>query len=459
MQQSKHLKKVLSLSDVMGIAIGQIIGAGVMSLTGIGIQMTGSGITPAFILSSLITLLTMLPIAILASSLPTTGGMYQYTSRLLSPKTGVFWLLLFIFLQITLSLYALSFAQYLEGLLPGVPVRTVAFLLLTVLFVVNIVGIKSASIVGNLMIITLILALSFFILFGLPHVNFSVFSTSSMFPDGFTGFFTAVGLVSFATGGAQVVAELGGEMKNPKRDIPLVIVVATIFVGLLYAFIASIAVGVLPIPEVAGRPLTSVAKEVLPSPVFICFMVGGAMFALATTLNATFTWVTKSLLIAIEDGYLPKTLGTVNKRFGTPHWLLLIFYIIGILPIVSGMSLDVVAQLGTGISLIVFAFPALAVTQLPKKYPEAYKQSFFKLPYPVLVVIATAAIVVLLYQSYLLISDLKLGYIMGTFAYIFISALIAHFSNKKSNLSIESIQFAKNVPKNEDWDKNQIFIK
>src|SRR5699024_8431437 len=132
-----------------------------------------------------------------------------------------------------------------------------------------------------------------------------------MFTDGFTGYFTAVGLVSFATGGAQVVAELGGEMKNPKRDIPLVIVVATIFVGLLYAFIASIAVGVLPIPEVAGRPLTSVAKEVLPSPVFICFMVGGAMFALATTLNATFTWVTKSLLIAIEDGYLPKTLGTV----------------------------------------------------------------------------------------------------------------------------------------------------
>ena len=201
-------------------------------------------------------------------------------------------------------------------------------------------GIKSASTVGNLMVITLILALSFFIIFGLPHVNFSVFNTSSMFPDGFTGFFTAVGLVSFATGGAQVVAELGGEMKNPKRDIPLVIIVATIFVGLLYAFIASIAVGVLPIPEVAGRPLTSVAKEVLPSPVFIFFMVGGAMFALATTLNATFTWVTKSLLIAIEDGYLPKALGTVNKRFGTPHWLLLIFYIIGILPIVSGMSLD-----------------------------------------------------------------------------------------------------------------------
>ncbi|SUM82095.1 amino acid transporter [Staphylococcus saprophyticus] len=101
MQQATNLKKVLGFTDVMGIAIGQIIGAGVMSLTGIGIQMTGSGITPAFILSAIITLLTMFPIAILGSTLPTTGGMYQYTSRLLSPKIGIFWLLLFIFLQVT----------------------------------------------------------------------------------------------------------------------------------------------------------------------------------------------------------------------------------------------------------------------------------------------------------------------------------------------------------------------
>lgn len=439
MQQATNLKKVLGLTDVLGIAIGQIIGAGVMSLTGIGIQMTGSGITPAFILSAVITLLTMFPIAILGSTLPTTGGMYQYTSRLLSPKTGVFWLMLFMFLQITLSLYALSFAQYLEGLFPGVPVRTVAFSLLTILFIVNIIGIKSASIIGNLMVITLIVALSCFIIFGIPHVNFDVFNSNSMFPDGFTGFFTAVGLVSFATGGAQVVAELGGEMKNPKRDIPIVIIVATIFVGILYAFIASIAVGVLPIPEVAGRPLTSVAKEILPTPIFIFFMIGGAMFALATTLNSTFTWVTKSLLIAIHDGYLPKVLGHVNKRFGTPHWLLLIFYIIGALPIITGMSLNVVAQLGTGISLIVFAFPALAVTQLPKKYPDAYKQSPFKVPYPVLIVIAITAIIVLLYQSYLLISDLKISYIIGTLIYILLSLAIAQISNSKASLNINDI--------------------
>lgn len=439
MEQTHNLKKVLGFTDVMGIAIGQIIGAGVMSLTGIGIQMTGSGITPAFILSSLITLLTMFPIAILGSALPTTGGMYQYTSRLLSPKTGIFWLLLFMFVQITLALFALSFAQYLEGLLPGIPIRTVSFLLITVLFLVNIIGIKSASIVGNLMVITLIIALSSFIVLGFPHVDFKVFNAPTMFPDGFTGFFTAVGLVSFATGGAQVVAELGGEMKNPKRDIPIVMIVSTIFVGILYAFIASIAVGVLPIPEVSGRPLTSVAKEVLPTPAFVFFMVGGAMFALATTLNSTFTWVTKSLLIAIKDGYLPKSLGNVNKRFGTPHWLLFIFYLIGVIPIITGMSLNVVAQLGTGISLIVFAFPALAVIQLPKKYPEAYRNSPLKVPYPLLVTISCSSIIVLIYQSYLLISDLKPGYVIGTLIYLLFAFGVAHLSNKKANLSVQNI--------------------
>jgi APA family basic amino acid/polyamine antiporter len=144
-------------------------------------------------------------------------------------------------------------------------------------------------------------------------------------------------------------------------------------------------------------------------------------------------------LIAIKDGYLPKSLGQVNQRFGTPHWLLFIFYLIGVIPIITGMSLNVVAQLGTGISLIVFAFPALAVTQLPKKYPDAYRNSPLKVPYPLLVTIAVSSIIVLIYQSYLLISDLKTGYIIGTLLYILFALGVAHFSNKRANLSTQHI--------------------
>ena len=59
-------------------------------------------------------------------------------------------------LQITLALYALSFAQYLESIYPGVPIKWVALTLMTILFIVNIIGVKSASYIGNLMVVVLI---------------------------------------------------------------------------------------------------------------------------------------------------------------------------------------------------------------------------------------------------------------------------------------------------------------
>ncbi|MDI2585873.1 hypothetical protein OR571_01685 [Psychrobacillus sp. NEAU-3TGS] len=63
--QEANLKKVLGLGDVMSIGAGQIIGAGVMALTGIAIGMTGSGVTLAFVISSVFTLFMVLPIAVM----------------------------------------------------------------------------------------------------------------------------------------------------------------------------------------------------------------------------------------------------------------------------------------------------------------------------------------------------------------------------------------------------------
>lgn len=296
--QEANLKKVLGLGDVMSIGAGQIIGAGVMALTGIAIGMTGSGVTLAFVISSVFTLFMVLPIAVMGSAIPTTGGLYRYTSRLLSPKIGFFWLTLFILAQLTLAMYSISFAEYVQGLVPSAPLKLVAFTLLTVFFIANLVGVKFAALVEKFMVIVLLLALIVFVAWGMPEVNYAVFNTGEMFPSGFVGFFMAVGLLSFATGGAQVVAELGGEMKNPGRDIPLTIIVTTLAIGLLYAFMATIAVGVLPIADVANMPLTDVARTILPGPLFVFFIVGGAMFALATTLNATLSWVTKGIMIA-----------------------------------------------------------------------------------------------------------------------------------------------------------------
>ncbi|MEI4770679.1 APC family permease [Psychrobacillus sp. FJAT-51614] len=433
--QEAKLKKVLGLGDVMSIGVGQIIGAGVMALTGIAIGMTGSGVVLAFIVSSIFTLFMVLPTAVMGSALPTTGGNYKYASRLLSPKIGFFWLSLFILGQLTIAMYAISFADYVQGLVPNAPLKLVAFTLLTIFFIANLVGVKFAALIEKLMVIILLLALIVFVAWGMPEVNYAVLNSKDMFPSGFVGFFMAVGLLSFATGGASVVAELGGEMKNPGRDIPLTIIVTTIAVGVLYAFMALIAVGVLPIADVANQPLTDVAKAILPESLFVFFIVGGAMFALATTLNATLSWVTKGIMIACEDGWLPKSLGKVNDRFGTPHWLLTIIYVIGVIPIITGLPLTVISALGTGVFLIAGVIPIIAATQLPKKYPEQYNKAPFKLSPRTLNITVCIAVFLLLFQGFLLMSSLSSKIIIGTIAYMVVAIVYVIIVGKKYGLN------------------------
>lgn len=404
--QEAKLKKVLTLGDVMGIAIGQIIGAGIMSLTGVAIGMTGPGVVIAFVLSAILTIFTISPQALLGSALPATGGQYRYVSRLISPKVGFVYVVLYTLTQVTLALYALSFADYMAGIVPSVNKTLAAVALLTAFYLFNLFGIKNAAIVENFMVVCLLGALSIFTIFGLPRVHFAMFSLANMLPKGIKGLLTATALLSFATGGAQVIVELGGEMVNPKRDIPLTIVASTMVCGILYALMAMVASGVLPWEQVANKPLTDVANTVLPRSLFIFFMVGGAMFAVATTLNATLGWVTKGLLIACQDGWLPEKLGEVNERFGTPHWLLTLFYLVGLVPIITGMSLKQVAMLGTGLSSFIKLFPAIASLILPSKYPKEYAECLFPVKGNAYKIVATISIAVLLLQCYLLLSPL-----------------------------------------------------
>lgn len=88
----------------------------------------------------------------------------------------------------------------------------------------------------------------------------------------------------------------------------------------------------------------------------------------------------KGLKVAIEDGWLPELLAIENKTFGTPHYLLLIFYILGMIPILTGGTLEIIAVLGNNIGLIFAALPIVAVLFLPSRNKIAYENAYFKLP-------------------------------------------------------------------------------
>ena len=406
-EKQGELKKVLGLKELMGIGIGQIIGSGIMSLTGICIAMTGAGTPLAFLIAALLVICPNIVLAVLGSAVPATGGMYTYVRDYIGKKTGFFYLALLVAGQLVLAMFAITFATYFCGLLPFFNERLVAFAILTICFVMNIFGVEMAAKLQNVFVVILILAMGLFVAFGLPKVDWSTFSggLKTMMPNGFLSLMTGASLLTFATGGAEFLSELGGEMKNPGRDLPRAMIGSTIIVAILYAFIGVVAVGVLPIEQVAGESLILVAKEIFPTPLYVFFIVGGGMFAVASTLNATFTWCTKGLLIAAEEGWLPHKATEINK-YGSPWVLLTIFYIVGVIPIVLGLDLTTVSLLGNGVSLIYVLFPIFTGYLIYKKNPKAMEASKFKVSKPVLYVLTTISLLGYILAAILNFSDI-----------------------------------------------------
>lgn len=391
-EKKGELKKVLGFGDLMGIGVGQIIGSGIMVLTGITIELTGAGTPLAFLLAAVLVTCPNMVLAVLGSAVPATGGMYTYVRDYIGKKTGFFYLALLVAGQLVLAMFALTFATYVGDLIPGVNETLVAFAVLTICFIMNVMGVEMAAKLQNFLVIVLVAAMVLFIAFGLPKVNWEAFdSLDKLMPNGFVNFLTGASLLTFATGGAEFLSELGGEMKNPGRDLPRAMIASTVSVAIIYAFIGVVAAGVLPIEEVAGQSLSLVAEAIFPKPLYIFFIVGGGMFAVASTLNATFTWCTKGLLIASEEGWLPKQAAYIGKS-GTPVVLLTIFYIIGAIPILTGLDIDVISRLGNGLSLIYVLFPIFTGYLIYKKNPEAMAKSSFKIGKVPLYILTTLAL-------------------------------------------------------------------
>ena len=137
------LQRTLGFWDVYAIALGQVIGSGIMVLVGIGIELTAYAIPLAFLVSAGLSLLKQWPIAFLGSAMPATGGLYVYCKRLLGPRLGFFYLALLLITHILIALFALGFAQYAKALWPGVPERGVAVAILGLFFLVNLLGCAS----------------------------------------------------------------------------------------------------------------------------------------------------------------------------------------------------------------------------------------------------------------------------------------------------------------------------
>jgi APA family basic amino acid/polyamine antiporter len=303
--------------------------------------------------------------------------------------------------------------------------------ILIIAVVINLIGLKTSAIVQNLMVVFLLLALGLFIAFGLPKVEWSSLAPTiaNIMPHGMGNFLLGIGLLSFATGGAKFIAENGGEVENPKMNLPLSMIVSTLIVAVFYTLIGIVASGVLPIEEVAFKTLSDVAKVIFPAPLFIFFIIGGGMFALATTVNGTLSWVTRGMQVAATEKWLPEIFAKQNKA-GIPAALLVMFFIVGSIPIVTGMDIKSIAAMGIGVNMICELMGVYACYMLPEKNPEAFTSSPLRMKRRTLNTFLILATILLLGTFYISLSDLKPKVLAMMSVYVIILLAYAHLRYK-----------------------------
>lgn len=376
----------LSFFETLTMATGFTIGSGIITLTGIGIGMTGRSVFIAFAVCAVLFLISFRPLFIMSSVLPRMSAAYSYSKELITKEAGGLYVYIYFFGRITIAIFGISIAQYLASLIPAlnnpVGMKVVAAGVLTLFYIINLFGIKNAAIVQNVLFVILVFSLISFVIFGIGKVESNFFEQKAFFVNGFSGFYSAVSLLFFAVGGAYIITDFAPKIRNPEKVMTKVIYIVTIGVTVLYMFIGIVASGVIPQAEAAYQSLVVTARIVYPNNLlFSIFIVGGALGALITTLNSSFVWYSSSLIQACKDGWLPKAWGKTNK-YEVPYILATIFYILGLIPALLGMDLTVVSKIAVGMTILSILIPMAGILKLPEKYPEEWKQSVYSKRYP-----------------------------------------------------------------------------
>jgi amino acid transporter len=220
-------------------------------------------------------------------------------------------------------------------------------LVVVVLAAVNLIGVRNATLVGNLFTVAKLLPLLLFVGVGLFFMHRENFALPARPPFG--DFSVSVLLLIYAFSGFEMATISGGEARDPRRDIPRALLTAIAIVAVLYFLIQVVAIGTL--PDLAGstRPLADAGGR------FLGIMGGvsitaGAVVSIVGNLNVIMLVGARLPFAMAERGNLPKVITATHPRFHTPHVAILLTAAIVLVLTLSGTfvyaaTISVIARL------------------------------------------------------------------------------------------------------------------
>ena len=398
-QGEVKLGRSMGLLGGIALVVGGIIGMGIYALiAGIGAQ-SGSALWLAFTIGIIISVVGVLPLIQVASAIPRAGAGYLFTSRLSNPFWGSlasYWAVLggacsTCFVSIGLSGY---FAAYWSwGIDKQLEIQILSLIIPTLFFILYLFKLSLANWLQILMVVQLIIALGIYAVAGavqpLHPLQFSLH-----LPQGFAGLMMAAILCYSTCMGFQVIAEMGEEIKNPKRNIPLSLTIGGLTVLAIYVIVGTVFVSSVPynfdIIKAMKAPLLDTASMFLPAG-WVGFVAFGALTAALTSLNAGAIALPREFLAQARDELLPASIGQVSKRTLTPIRAVGIYFLLVFVLLLMqfiGFDIDFFAVMAAVGILLMTVVLAIAAVNLPRRFPEQYAKAYFKIPRPWLIVIA-----------------------------------------------------------------------
>ena len=411
-------KGTLGFMDLMSIAVGQIIGAGVMVMSISALGMTGRSVNIAFMIAAVFTLFSMIPTVFVASVAKFHGGTYSQYAVFIHPIFAGFQQYTTLLSSVSLGMFGLGLVSYLGRLFPiFLDNQNVwACIIMTAFFILNYFGTAWMAKVQGFMFYFLVAALVLFTVMGLPKANIGSYFGNELFgaplfANGMSGLVEAASYLTYATGGAQVILAFSGDAKNPTKDIPKVIIIATLSVAFLYALLATVIGGVLPADEViAIGNLAPIADIIMPKALYYFFVIGGAGFALGTTLNSSIASTFPPMLRAAQDGWFPGILAKTNK-YGVPVVWMGLRWAMNMAVVMSGFDTNTLGKWTLVIGNVVSFFTISSVIRIDKLFPEQWAKSPYHVSNPVKALLLGLALCTQAIQTSMNLKGLTMGVI------------------------------------------------
>jgi APA family basic amino acid/polyamine antiporter len=387
---SEHtqLKKNLTALDLAALGIGSVVGTGIFVATGQGTQLAGPGILLSFIIAAITCGFCALTYSELACMFPVAGSTYSYTYVAFGEVIAwiIGWDLMLEYL-VAASAVASGWSSTFIGLIQSagvklpkalvttplqggiidLPAVVITLLVTWILFI----GVRESAKINNIIVLVKIIVILLFVFLGVSHISLS--NLKPLMPFGWKGVMAGAAIIFFAYIGFDAVSTAAEETKNPKRDVPLGLMLCLGVVIILYVSVAFVLTGIVPYKDIdVGNALPSALSR-------IGIRWGGALVAtgaiigMISTLLVTLYGQVRIFMVMARDGLLPAPFAKVHPRHMTPHictWItgIATALIAGIFPL--PMIIDL-CNIGT---LFAFVLVSIGVIVLRKTRPEVERR-------------------------------------------------------------------------------------